>query len=117
MLDRLDFLQKHLPSGEHNRVVPVYMFTTDQGLPVILRVNIGNARDDVPVALMAFDIDAMATTVRCEVQYPTENTKLRLYGRLTGKRFTLGTTEIDNWSTLETLLKANLEKHQAVPTP
>ncbi|MDD1781659.1 hypothetical protein LRP49_10680 [Enterovibrio sp. ZSDZ35] len=117
MLDRLDYLQKLLPSGNRNRVVPVYMFTTDEGLPVILRVNMGNARSDIPVALVAFDLDPVTPTIRCEIQYPTEHVKHHLYGKLTGKRFTLGTTEIDGWSALEALLKADLVSHEAEPIP
>ncbi|MDD1793911.1 hypothetical protein LRP50_12275 [Enterovibrio sp. ZSDZ42] len=115
MLDRLDYLQNLLPSGSTNRVVPIYMFATDEGLPVILRVNMGNARSDIPVALLAFDIDPIAPTFRCEIQYPTENVKIYLFGKLTGKIFTLGAAEIDNWSTLEALVKANLVTQEPEP--
>lgn len=114
MLDRLDYLQKLLPSGNVNRVVPIYMFTTDEGLPVVLRVNMGQARSDVPTTAIAFDLDPIAPTIRCEIHYLTKDIKLRLYGKLTGKSFTLGTTKIDNWATLETLIKSLLEK-QATP--
>ncbi|WP_407332114.1 hypothetical protein [Enterovibrio sp. 27052020O] len=115
MLDRLDYLQNLLPSGNANRVVPIYMFATDEGLPVILRVNMGNARSDIPVALVAFDLDPIAPTIRCEIQYPTENVKTSLFGKLTGRCFTLGTTNIDNWSTLETIVKASLSTLESEP--
>ncbi|MBE1276342.1 hypothetical protein [Enterovibrio baiacu] len=115
MLDRLDYLQKLLPSEKTNRVVPVYMFTTDEGLPVILRINMGNARSDIPVALVTFDIDPITPTFRCEIQYPREHVKRHVYGRLTGKRFVLGTTAVDNWQTLESLVTALLAEQEAEP--
>ncbi len=115
MLDRLDYLQTLLPSEKTNRVVPVYMFTTDDGLPVILRINMGNTQRDVPVALVAFDIDPITPTFRCEVQYPREGVKRHLYGRLTGKRFVLGTTKIENWQTLEGIVTALLVEQEAEP--
>ncbi|MGF1868162.1 hypothetical protein L4D15_23435 [Enterovibrio norvegicus] len=117
MLDRLDYLQTLLPSEEKNRVVPIYMFTTDDGLPVILRINMGNARSDIPVALVAFDIDPTAPSFRCEIQYPREGVKRHLYGKLTGKRFVLGTTKIENWQTLEGIVTALLVEQEAEPIP
>ncbi len=113
MLDRLDYLQKLLPSEKINRVVPIYMFATDEGLPVILRINMGNARSDIPVALVTFDIDPITPTFRCEIQYPRDGVKRHLYGTLTGKRFVLGTTKIENWQTLEKIVTALLAEKEA----
>ncbi|MBV7300360.1 hypothetical protein [Enterovibrio paralichthyis] len=114
MLDRLDYLQNLLPSDERNRVVPIYMFVTDDGLPVILRVNMGYANPDLPVCLVSFDIDPLATSIHCTFQYPTEDVTKKIYGTLTGNSFLVGTTEINSWSTLEDIVACWLKEPEMV---
>ncbi|KKD60686.1 hypothetical protein RN22_09755 [Grimontia sp. AD028] len=103
MLDRLDCLHKLLPSGSKHSVVPMYMFANDAGLPVVLRLNIRGGDKSLPVMVVAFDIDTLAKSVHCEIQYPREKVNFKLYGQLTSSRFHIGTHEITSWESLEKL--------------
>lgn len=113
MLDRLDHLQTLLPSGQKHGVVPMYMFANERGLPVVLRVNIRRTDLSMPVVVIAFDIGTLATSVRCEIQYPTEGITLRRFGILTSSSFSIGRCEIKSWETLEKLAVAWLTAPEA----
>lgn len=103
MLDRLDCLQTLLPSGNKHSVVPMYMFANECGLPVVLRMNVRGIDPSLPVMVVAFDIDTLANSVHCDIQYPREGVNFKLYGQLTSSRFHIGTREITSWESLEKL--------------
>ncbi|STO46969.1 Uncharacterised protein [Grimontia hollisae] len=103
MLDRLDCLQTLLPNSNKHNVVPMYMFANERGLPVVLRVNVRGIDPSLPVMLIAFDIDTLATSIHCEIQYPREGVIFKRYGQLTSSSFHIGTCKITDWASLETL--------------